>query len=70
MIQVNLHGIIWRFGDLLFQDRIFKVFGMFLIGLVIGRISFYNKLSENKNLLKRILSIGLIAGIPANVIMA
>lgn len=70
MLQVNLHGILFRFGDLLFQDRIFKVFGMFLIGLVIGRTNFYNRLPENKKLLKKILFFGLAVGIPANFIMA
>jgi uncharacterized protein len=70
MLQTNLHGILWRLGDLLFQDRVFKVFAMFLIGLVVGRTNFYNKLSQNKNLLRKILFYGLLIGIPANIIMA
>ncbi len=70
MLQINLHGILWRFGDLLFQDRIFKVFGMFLVGLVVGKTKFYNRLSENKNLLKKVFIVGLIVGLPASFIMA
>ncbi len=70
MLQVNFHGILWRFGDLLFQDRIFKVFGMFLIGLVIGRTKFYSHLEQNKKLLKQILFVGLAVGLPANIIFS
>lgn len=69
MIQANLHGIFWRYGDLLFQDRIFKVFGMFLIGLVIGRTKFYNKLNENRRLLWALLIVGLLIGLPCNYLM-
>jgi uncharacterized protein len=70
MLQVNMHGILWRLGDLLFQDRIFKVFAMFLVGLAIGRTNFYNKLAENKKLLKKVLFTGLAIGLPANFIMS
>ncbi|MEO7264185.1 MAG: DUF418 domain-containing protein [Ferruginibacter sp.] len=70
MMQLNFHGILWRYGDLLFQDRIFKVFGMFLIGLVIGRTKVFNRLQENKKLLWGILVGGLIIGLPANYLMA
>lgn len=70
MIRLNLIGILWRYGDLVYQSRAFKVLGMFLIGLVIGRTYFYNKLRENKNLLWKILAAGLIIGLPANYILS
>jgi uncharacterized protein len=70
MIKINLVGIFYRYGDLIFQSRGFKVFGMFLIGLVIGRIKFYCKLGENKRLLWGIFLGGLLIGLPANYMMA
>lgn len=70
MLKFNLVGIFYRYGDLIFQSRGFKVFGMFLIGLVIGRTKFYNRLQENKRLLWSILIGGLLIGLPANYIMA
>lgn len=70
MLKLNLVGIFYRYGDLIFQSRGFKVFGMFLVGLVIGRTKFYNKLQDNKRLLWSILIGGLVIGLPANYIMA
>lgn len=70
MIKMNVVGIFFRYGDLLFQSRAFKVFGMFLLGLVIGRTHFYNKLRENKKLLWFIFIGGITIGLPANYIMA
>ncbi|MEO7445294.1 MAG: DUF418 domain-containing protein [Ferruginibacter sp.] len=70
MIKLNLIGIFWRYGDLVFQSRAFKVLGMFLIGLVIGRTQLYNKLKENKKLLWKIAAAGLVIGLPANYILA
>jgi uncharacterized protein len=70
MLKYNLIGIYYRYGDLIFQSRGFKVFGMFLIGLVIGRSKFYNRLQENRRLLWSIFIGGLLIGLPANYIMA
>ncbi|MEO6584027.1 MAG: DUF418 domain-containing protein, partial [Ferruginibacter sp.] len=70
ILKINLVGIFYRYGDLVFQSRAFKVFGMFLIGLVIGRTQFYNRLKENRKLLWYVLIGGLIIGLPANFIMA
>lgn len=70
MVRINFINILYRYGDLIFQSRVFKVFGMFLIGLVIGRTKFYNKLLENKRLLWSILIFGLLIGLPANYILA
>ena len=70
LIRMNLSGIFFRYGDLLFQSRAFKVFGMFLIGLVIGRTKFYHRLQQNKRLLWQIFLGGLLIGLPANYIYA
>lgn len=70
MLEINVVGIFFRYGDLIFQSRGFKVFGMFLLGLVIGRTRFYDRLQENKRLLWFVLLMGLIIGLPANYLMA
>lgn len=70
IIKINLVGIFFRYGDLIFQSRGFKVFGMFLLGLVVGRTQFYNRLEENKKLLWYIFFGGILIGLPANYFMA
>jgi uncharacterized protein len=66
----NFFGILWRYGELIKQSRAFKVFGMFLIGLVIGRTGFYKRLQENKKLLWGVLLVGLLIGLPTNYVLA
>lgn len=70
ILEANLYGIFFRYGDLIFQSRMFKVLGMFFLGLVIGRTKFYNRLHQNKRLLWTILITGVVIGVPANYIMA
>jgi len=69
-IKSNFFGILWRYAELIFQSRAFKVFGMFLIGLVIGRTGFYKRLNENRKLLWGVLLGGFIIGLPANYMLA
>ena len=69
-IKSNFFGVLWRYAELVFQSRAFKVFGMFLIGLVIGRTGFYKRLKENRKLLWGVLFGGLLIGLPANYILA
>jgi uncharacterized protein len=66
----NFYGITWRYGSLFFQSRLFKVFGMFLIGLVVGRSGFYKKLKENRRMLASIILAGFAIGLPANYLLA
>jgi uncharacterized protein len=63
------YAILFRYAELIFQSRAFKVFGMFLIGLVIGRTGLYKRLKENKRLLWGVLLAGLLIGLPANYIL-
>lgn len=71
-LQTKSHffAILFRYAELIFQSRAFKVFGMFLIGLVIGRTGFYKRLKENRKLLWGILLVGFLIGLPANYILA
>ena len=70
MLRANVNGIFFRYGTLIFQSREFKVFGMFLVGLVIGRGLFLKKLDQKKNLLWTMVIAGLLIGLPANYFMA
>ena len=70
ILRANVDGIFFRYSELLFQSRAFKVLGMFLVGLVIGRTKFFNKLNQNRKLLWMILICGLVIGLPCNYIMA
>jgi uncharacterized protein len=70
MLRANVNGIFFRYGTLIFQSREFKVFGMFLVGLVIGRSQFLKKLGHQKKLLWALVIAGIFIGLPANYIMA
>lgn len=67
LLQYNRSGILWRYQMLLDNNRFFKVLGMFLLGLWAGRKMLYNKLEENKALLKKVQRWGFIIGLPVSV---
>lgn len=50
--------------------RIPKVFGIMLIGLVVGRRLAQDRLLEDRKLLRRVLLAGLAIGVPANLVYA
>jgi uncharacterized protein len=70
ILKSNVASIFYRFGYLIFVSRISKVLGMFLIGFVIGRTNFYKKITEQKNLITKIILAGLLFGLPFNYILA
>lgn len=45
-----------------------NVMALFLLGLLAGRVKFFEKLPENRPLLQKILTIGLVTGISFNTI--
>jgi uncharacterized protein len=69
-LKINFVGILFRYGDLFQQSRIFKVFGMFLLGLVAGRTFFFQQLQENRQLLKKLFRYCMIVGLIFNFIYA
>jgi uncharacterized protein len=69
-LKTLLPGVFYRYGDLLFQDRFFKVLGMFIIGYLLGRNGRYKTILINKSLLLKVAVIGLAIGLPANYILA
>ena len=70
ILKDNAACIFYRFGYLVFISRISKVLGIFLIGFVIGRTDFYKNLAQHKKLVKTIIAVGLLIGIPANYALA
>lgn len=70
ILQSNVSGIFWRFNYLFFVSRIPKVFGMFLIGFVVGRSNFYKNIAQHKKTVYWVIGLGLLIGLPANYFLA
>jgi uncharacterized protein len=68
--MTNLYAIKWRWFDIIITSRIFKVFGLFLLGLYIAKSRFIEQIDREIPLIKRILWITLLFGISANLILA
>ncbi len=69
-VKINIGGFFYRYGDLFFVSRIPKVFGVFLIGFVIGRTNFYKNFNQHKKTIYWIIGIGLFIGLPSNFILS
>jgi uncharacterized protein len=65
VMKGNLVGVWFRYGDLLDSGRPFKVLAMFLLGLLIGRHRAWEQLDQHAPLLRRVLGLGLLIGLPA-----
>ncbi len=66
--KMNLGNTFIRIGMILEEGRIFKVFGIFLIGLWAGRKILNEGLLDNINFLKKVFIFGLVIGLPINLI--
>jgi uncharacterized protein len=70
LIIYNFDGAFFRFGDLIFQSRFFKVLGMFLVGYSLGISGYFKILLENRRMLLIVVALGLTIGLPANYLLA
>lgn len=70
LFQVWLPAGLMRFGDFIFDSRMLKVFGIFLIGLWVGRRIEKGALLDNIDLLRRVVVVGLAVGLPVNIWLA
>ncbi len=70
LLKYNQSGIFWRYQGLLDNNRFFKVLGMFILGLYVGKNLIYRKLEENKSLLKKVRFWGFIIGLPISILYA
>lgn len=69
-LKMLLSGFFYRYGDLFFQSRIFKVLGMFILGYLLGKNEYYLQILANKKMLWKIVIVGLLIGLPANYMLA
>lgn len=70
VLKFNLAGSFIRLQEFIDGNRIFKVLGLFLLGLYIGRNRIYAHLQENKSLLKKVMFYGFLIGFPTSVLYA
>lgn len=61
---------IYRLNDLAESNRFPKVLGVFLIGFYAGRKLIHANLDHYQPLLKKVMYIGLVYGIPMNIVFA
>ena len=70
ILRFNIAGSFIRMQEFIEGNRAFKVLGLFLLGLYIGRKRIYVNLEENKSLLKNIRLYGFVIGIPTTLLYA
>lgn len=70
ILKFNAAGAFIRLQEFIEGNRIFKVFGLFLLGLYIGRNRIYARLDDHKKLLKQVIRYGLLLGLPTSLLYA
>ncbi len=70
VVEFNLGGSFIRIQEFIEGNRVFKVLGLFLLGLYIGKNKLYAKLENNTALLKKVRFYGLLIGIPGSLLYA
>ncbi|HKC64249.1 MAG TPA: DUF418 domain-containing protein, partial [Pyrinomonadaceae bacterium] len=63
----NLNYIVGRYASLILEMRLPKILAMFLLGLYAYRRRFFQNLSSNKALIRRLLVYGLVLGLVGNL---
>lgn len=70
VLKFNLAGSFIRMQEFIDGNRAFKVLGLFLLGLYIGRNRIYADLESNKKLLKKVMMYGFLIGFPTSLLYA
>lgn len=70
VLKFNLAGSFIRMQEFIEGNRFFKVLGIFLLGLYIGRHRMYSGMEEHKILLKKVCLYGFTIGFPISVLYA
>jgi uncharacterized protein len=70
VLKFNLQGSFIRIQEFIEGNRVFKVLGLFLLGLYIGRNRIYADLEDNISLLKNIRFYGFLIALPLSVLYA
>ena len=69
-LKFTIPGAFIRCQEFIEGNRVFKVLGLFLLGLYIGRNRLYADLEKNKAILKKIRFYGFIFGLPISCFYA
>lgn len=70
VLKFTLSGAFIRVQELLEGNRMFKVLGLFLLGLYVGRKGIYSSLETRRELLKKVCRCGFLAGLPLSFLYA
>lgn len=70
VLKFNMAGSFIRCGEFIEGNRVFKVLGLFLLGLYIGRKRLFADLKNNTRLLVRVRNWGFTAGVPLSLLYA
>lgn len=70
VLKFTLSGAFIRVQELLEGNRMFKVLGLFLLGLYVGRKGIYASLETRRELLKKVCRCGFLAGLPLSFLYA
>jgi uncharacterized protein len=70
MLKFLVSGAFIRCREFIDGNRVFKVLGLFLIGLYIGRRRIYATLEANRRLLTKVAAVGFAVGLPVSCIYA
>ena len=70
VLQFNLAGAFIRMQEFIEGNRVFKVLGLFLLGLYIGRNKIYANLDNNMQLIKKVMVYGFGIGLPTSILYA
>lgn len=70
VLKFNWQGSFIRIQEFIEGNRVFKVLGLFLLGLYIGRNRIYADLEGNRVLLKNIRFYGFLIALPLSVLYA
>ncbi len=64
LLKFLVMGAFERMTEFISSDRYFKVLGLFLVGLWIGKKRIFNDIEPHRQLLKRVMKVGFAIGIP------
>jgi uncharacterized protein len=70
MLRGNAVALVGRWMDLVITVRFPKVLAMFLVGFYVGRAALARDPAGARGLLRRVLGIGVVVGVPANAYLA
>jgi len=70
VLRFNIAGSFIRMQEFIEGNRAFKVLGLFLLGLYIGRNKIYANLEDHSSLLKKVRFYGFLIGIPTTLLYA